>query len=70
MLPFRAVSRSYFSTQAIKSFAIPNAEPKRKNLIGITYQELQSELASIPGIKAYTADQIWSFMYKQGKLAT
>ncbi|KAI8578568.1 hypothetical protein K450DRAFT_246406 [Umbelopsis ramanniana AG] len=66
MLQFRAVSRSYFSTQAIRSFAVPNADPKRKNLIGITYQELQLELASIPGIKTYTADQIWSFMYKQG----
>ncbi|KAH8549824.1 23S rRNA m(2)A-2503 methyltransferase [Umbelopsis sp. PMI_123] len=66
MMRFGTVSRSYFSTQAIKSFAIPNTQPKRKNLIGITYEELQSELASIPGIKTYTAAQIWSFMYKQG----
>jgi hypothetical protein len=67
MLKLRAVpARTWYSTHAVKSFSIPNLQPQRKNLIGLTLPELQLELESVPGIKPYTVKQIWSFMYKQG----
>ncbi|KAG0223831.1 hypothetical protein BGW42_005519 [Actinomortierella wolfii] len=38
----------------------------KKNLIGLTLPQLQKELQSVPGIKSYTAKQIYGFMYKRG----
>ncbi|KAG0241937.1 hypothetical protein BGW41_005102 [Actinomortierella wolfii] len=38
----------------------------KKNLIGLTLPQLQKELQSVPGIKSYTAKQMYGFMYKRG----
>lgn len=68
MLKFSAViPRRGYSTHALKSFAVPNLPPRQKNLIGLTLNELQQELATVPGAKPYTAKQVWSFLYRHGK---
>lgn len=67
MLKFSAViPRRGYSTHALKSFAVPNLPPRQKNLIGLTLNELQQELATVPGAKPYTAKQVWSFLYRHG----
>ncbi|KAG0257904.1 hypothetical protein DFQ27_004902 [Actinomortierella ambigua] len=38
----------------------------KKNLIGLTLPQLQEELRSVPGIKSYTAKQLYGFMYQRG----
>ncbi|KAF9971606.1 hypothetical protein BGZ73_005430 [Actinomortierella ambigua] len=38
----------------------------KKNLIGLTLPQLQEELRSVPGVKSYTAKQIYGFMYQRG----
>ncbi|KAG0360100.1 hypothetical protein BGZ54_009703 [Gamsiella multidivaricata] len=38
----------------------------KKNLIGLSLQQLKDELTTIPGVKSYTASQIWRFLYQRG----
>lgn len=56
--------RSYSSL--VRNFKIPSTSPKRTNLIGLTLEELQVELAGLEHSKKFTPLQIWQFMYKKG----
>ncbi|KAF9351384.1 hypothetical protein BGX34_000588 [Mortierella sp. NVP85] len=38
----------------------------KKNLIGLSISALQDEISTIPGVKSYTASQIWRFLYQRG----
>ncbi|KAF8937328.1 hypothetical protein EDD21DRAFT_373269 [Dissophora ornata] len=46
--------------------AAPTREWDKKNLIGISLQQLKDELKTITGAKSYTASQIWRFLYQRG----
>ncbi|KAI9249807.1 23S rRNA m(2)A-2503 methyltransferase [Helicostylum pulchrum] len=56
--------RSYSSL--VRNFKVPSTSPKRTNLIGLTLEELQVELAGLEYSKKFTPLQIWQFMYKKG----
>ncbi|KAJ8658674.1 23S rRNA methyltransferase [Lichtheimia ornata] len=38
----------------------------KKNLIGLSLEQLQHELATIPEARKYTAQQVWEHMYRRG----
>ncbi|KAF9991054.1 hypothetical protein BGZ75_006008 [Mortierella antarctica] len=44
----------------------PTRDWNKKNLIGLSLDQLKSELQSVPGVKSYTAAQIWRFLYQRG----
>lgn len=47
-------------------YTAPVRDWNKKNLIGLSRQQLKEELGSVPGIKSYIADQIWRFLYQRG----
>ncbi|KAI8376047.1 ribosomal RNA large subunit methyltransferase N [Radiomyces spectabilis] len=51
-------------TGAIRTMATQYGS--KKNLIGLSLQDLQQELATVKNIKKYTALQIWQHMYQKG----
>ncbi|KAG0306015.1 hypothetical protein BGZ98_003111 [Dissophora globulifera] len=44
----------------------PVRDWNKKNLIGLGLQQLKDELSTVPGVKSYTALQIWRFLYQRG----
>lgn len=38
----------------------------KKNIVGLSLQQLQHELATIPEARKYTAQQVWEHMYRRG----
>ncbi|KAF9105289.1 hypothetical protein BGX27_009697 [Mortierella sp. AM989] len=44
----------------------PTRDWNKKNLIGLSLQQLKDELNTISGVKSYTASQIWRFIYQRG----
>ncbi|KAF9200841.1 hypothetical protein BGZ49_008925 [Haplosporangium sp. Z 27] len=48
------------------SAAALNRDWNKKNLIGLSLQQLKDEIQTIPGVKSYTAMQIWRFLYQRG----
>ncbi|KAG0280918.1 hypothetical protein BGZ95_007953 [Linnemannia exigua] len=48
------------------SNSTPVRDWDKKNLIGLSLDQLKEELKSISGVKSYTAGQIWRFLYQRG----
>ncbi|KAG0221839.1 hypothetical protein B0O80DRAFT_502407 [Mortierella sp. GBAus27b] len=44
----------------------PTRDWDKKNLIGLGISKLREELSMIPGVKSFTASQIWRFLYSRG----
>ena len=63
-----AVTHSHLDGIAVPDLdrTTPVRDWNKKNLIGLSRQQLKDELGSVPGIKSYTADQIWRFLYQRG----
>jgi hypothetical protein len=63
----RSTIRSYSSV--IRNFKIPPSSTsiqKKTNLLGLTLEDLQQELAGLQHSKKFTPLQIWQHMYKKG----
>ncbi|CEI92501.1 hypothetical protein RMCBS344292_06757 [Rhizopus microsporus] len=42
------------------------ADDYKINLLGLTLDELQEEIATVPNVRPYTALQLWQQIYQQG----
>lgn len=56
----------HLDTAHLSNSAPPIRDWDKKNLIGLSLDQLKDELQSISGVKSYTAGQIWRFLYQRG----
>ncbi|KAG0067228.1 hypothetical protein BGZ92_005164 [Podila epicladia] len=52
--------------KALSKATTPTRDWNKKNLIGLTLESIQETIKDIPGIKSYTATQIFRFLYQRG----
>jgi len=62
----KPVSQPSEFTLSSSDHTAPVRDWDKKNLIGLSKQQLKEELDSVAGTKSYTADQIWRFLYQRG----
>ncbi|GJJ71578.1 23S rRNA (adenine2503-C2)-methyltransferase [Entomortierella parvispora] len=62
----KPVSQPLDFSLSISDHTAPVRDWNKKNLIGLSKQQLKEELETIAGTKSYTADQIWRFIYQRG----
>jgi hypothetical protein len=52
---------------SVSTFAAPSRSDYRKNLIGMPFEDLATEIATLSNAKRFTPTQIWHHLYRQGK---
>lgn len=60
----RTTDRYYSS---VSTFAAPSRSDYRKNLIGLPFEDLATEVATLSNAKRFTPTQLWHHLYRQGK---
>jgi hypothetical protein len=60
----RTTDRYYSS---VSTFAAPSRSDYRKNLIGLPFDDLATEIATLSNAKRFTPTQVWHHLYRQGK---
>ncbi|KAI8343023.1 radical SAM enzyme, Cfr family [Chlamydoabsidia padenii] len=63
-LLLNTTERNYSSS--VSTFTAPSRLDYRKNLIGMPFEDLSLEIATLPSAKRFTPTQLWHHLYRQG----